>query len=130
MKYSFPWSTNNTTTPFDAKQKFQEFGVKPEFGLMLKDIFAIGGHINFNTSHRPNGYDVDGFFGIRIQPLLTTYRINEHFLLRTEFNFASLYWARNLVTKNTSFDFMAGGEDAFNLGDFSSWFHLHILNNS
>ncbi|MBR6362744.1 MAG: hypothetical protein IKR88_05620 [Bacteroidales bacterium] len=57
-------------------------------------------------------------FGFVMQPVLT-YDINEHFLLRTEMNFAGLYWKRDSETKDSSFAFTAGGEDAINLGDLT-----------
>lgn len=57
-------------------------------------------------------------FRFVMQPVLT-YDINEHFLLRTEMNFAGLYWERDSDTKESAFAFTAGGEDALSFGDLT-----------
>lgn len=71
--------------------------------------FAVWGELSAHISKQ---------FKLVMQPVLT-YNINEHFLLRTEMNFAGLYWARDSKTNESTFSFTAGGEDALSFGDLT-----------
>ena len=61
---------------------------------------------------------VDGCIGLSVTPVLS-YALDDHFILRTGLNFASLSLSRNFDKEITTFGLVAGGEDILKLGDIT-----------
>ena len=62
--------------------------------------------------------DVDGSLGLSIAPVLS-YTLGDHFILRTELNFAGFSLSRNFDKEVTTFGFVAGGDNILKVGDIT-----------